>query len=141
MSEQETKAIFPYHDGAEGVFGDPLRIERRMAHALDGDINAVLADCHSETDAVAFPAIDKLIGATIFAFELTPYDKKTGNGYTEEMCRVLLNRFMDWKEDQKKSTGMTPTCSPLSDDATLIMPGAAAFSSTCQEFASNPPLP
>lgn len=109
------------------VWGDPIRIHRRLVRALNGDPNRVIkmaADPEPEVDtgveltpeeAAAFQlrmqmqnqmrlsAQEELIAAIREAFDMVPFDPVSGSGATEWHCRNAFNRYLDYSERQKKN--------------------------------------
>lgn len=118
MFTDEDRQIFPYHDGAKKVFGDPVEIQRRMNAALEGDVNGVVEKSNEFREDIgedgqplivrlvspqmALDYREKLNAAICSAFRLAPFDPATGQGMTSAMLLKVWNAFTDWME-QKKS--------------------------------------
>ncbi len=126
MYADDETLIYEYKIGDKVVFADPLRIERHLAHELGGDINAILKSCHDENDAISFPAIEKLLQAVRNVFVLPCVDMTTGKGVPDAKVLTEINRFLDWKDAQKKSTETSPTSARSSDANTLPIDSSAA---------------
>lgn len=99
------------------VHADPMTVNRRLVHSLNGAVNQTLQDTRSLIEETKFEATEKLLKSVVYAFELVPLDRATGLGVTETECIDLLNSFLSWRDDQKKSiensqTGSEPTGSP-----------------------------
>lgn len=114
MYTDADKKVFPYFDGRGNVFGDPLRIWRRLNHMLEGDPNKFLAAAKDPSPEAAFEAKERVLEATRYAFEM-PFDSKTGEGATEADCEAALNAFEAFLGKKKVSAATTPTSSPLTD--------------------------
>lgn len=98
-SDQE-KQIFKYHTGAAEQYGDPLAIERKLralTAGQPGKLAAQTADPELD-DASWARAEEKLIQAVREAFEMAPFDKTTGQGATDAMCKRLWNDFWGYLE-------------------------------------------
>ena len=118
-SEAERQIFGPYHDGRAQVYGDPLAIWRRLVHGLDGDVNRWLTHARSEEPEIRYQATERILVATVEAFDLAPFDRATGQGVLERDAMAILNTFFDWI-DQKKSP---PVNSPTSAPPTTSVPG------------------
>jgi hypothetical protein len=94
-----TRKIFgPYHNGSRLVYGDPLKIHRRLTVALKGDPNKVISDSKDPNYQVAAVATEKLARAATEAFDLLPLDPQTGQGATEDEALSVLATFNEWLE-------------------------------------------
>ena len=128
--------VYPYSNGLTRVFADPFRILRELAVLLNGDPREVLeaarkavprssegqpVDSEAEKVATAERAMAqiRLADATKQAFELTPFDKMTGTGFTDDEALELLYDFVAWLK-KKQTNGVSPppsakfTAEPLS---------------------------
>ena len=109
-SDQEKKVFGPIPNGKEEmIYVDPLRVYRHLVHWCDGDLNLVLKNAYYEGEAPppeeeprVFQAAEKLIQATIKAFDITPFNPSTGEGSTDADVFALLDGFLGWLEDSKK---------------------------------------
>ncbi len=130
---QNRTDIFPYFNGAENVWGDPLEIQQTLTAALDGDVNKCLRearaaiyedaqgnplpqpepDVHAHNCIVAHQALNRLIPAIRLAFVMQDFNPATGEGATRKVCIEALNAFDSWTQLQKKSGEPDPT--PSSD--------------------------
>jgi hypothetical protein len=162
------KNIFPYNDGFEDLFADPLVIQRRLFEATQGQFYTRLMPESQTTarspglgpdgkplpplpeeriaaDAVALPASAAVVEAVRYAFELLPWDRKTGEGLTEEQVIDLLDEYHAWCAKKNASTEEPPTCSPPTPDSTTSAPTTTSGSdsgSISSVFGSNvPPTP
>lgn len=109
--------IFPYFDGREDRFADPMRANRLLIGALDGDPDGWLKKARAEEMDVASPAMERLVEATVKAFGLTPFDPKTGDGLTEDKVLEVFFGFLAWMQKKSANTGNSPT-SPAPTPAT-----------------------
>ena len=120
FSEQDRK-IFPYHDGEQEVFGDPVEIQRRMNAFTKGELNAIIDRTREwEVDSEGKPVLEdgkpvranpaevaaenqeRLEAAIRHAFQLPAFDRITGQGCTGAMALTVWNAFVEWAEDAKK---------------------------------------
>lgn len=109
------KNIFPYHDGVQERFGDPLRIDRLLNTYLGGDRKGAMQRINSPAPEIAVPAMEKLLNAISQAFGIPRFDDKTGEGVgTEDVLRGTLNKFLDWMIVKKKNIGTLPMSAPTS---------------------------
>jgi len=100
--------IFQYHDGSALVWGDPLALQRRLYLALH-DPDQVFADAASPDAAVRLPALGLLVEATRSAFAMQPFDPTTGQGATEEHCRLALEALWECLAKKKPTAASSPT--------------------------------
>ncbi len=91
----------PIFDGEKQVLVDPLAAYRKLHYALDGTPNQWLEDSKSENVQVSYPAKEKLIEATRYAFGLFPFNPMDGQGAQDEDCWAILNAFLQWVEEKK----------------------------------------
>ena len=121
----------PYFDGLETVYGDPFRINNRLSHALDGNINDWLMKYragvpedgvgrewteeeianYNSCESFRYEATNKLIDATVVAFELTRFNKKTGQGLGEEEIMDILRAWLEWGKKKEEPGATSPTTS------------------------------
>lgn len=111
FTDSETKIFGPYSNGTELIRADPLRIYRRLQVQLDGDCNKWLKQARSEDFSVAFQAKERIIPAVVFAFELAPFDPKTGAGCLEEDIISVLNSYLEFMDQKKENGESLRTCS------------------------------
>lgn len=100
FSEQERK-VFSYYDGAQRVFGDPMRILRGMLREFAGDPNPALENMNHAEAAVWVPAMEGVVAAVRIAFDMVPYDKATGTGATEADCLAALHAWQEYLNSKK----------------------------------------
>ncbi len=111
-TDQERLIYGPYGNGVGRVYGDPMRIYRRMVHGCGGEPNRILRDLRSEDNAIKFQATEAIVQATVFALELQPFDPGTGAGVLEEDVIKLAKDFLKWIEEKKKTPPKTATSPP-----------------------------
>ncbi len=157
MNEPATeREIFgPHPVGGFQRFWDPLRIYRRLVHAtggqlakvwtearlqgpadIEGDSEEVLQDkarARQQADLRSFPAMDRLLAATAFAFEVTVFDPTSAKGLTEQELEDLLETYFVWCDKKKVNTASSatspaPTVLPVSSAAA---PPAMTSKSDC----------
>jgi hypothetical protein len=116
MFTDTERAIFQYFNGVKNVFGDPLKIRRRLYNLLGGDPNEVLNQANNGVPEVKDKATEKLMAAVIYAFDMVPFDKESGKGALEYDCRAALDSFVKWIEEKKNPVENLLT-SPLGLDA------------------------
>lgn len=112
MFTAEEKGIFDYFDGDPAgttVFGDPLRIQRKLAMASKGQLAQLIDDWNDADEIKKALAAEKLVPAIVEAFELKAYDKKTGRGCNEATCLSVLAKFLDFMAQKKTSSEKPPT--------------------------------
>lgn len=126
------KVFGPYNDGAKDVYADPLRVHRLLVNELKGQHREVLAASRSQSNEIAFPAIERLIAAVRVAFDMTPWDVATGTGATEDDCFNVLDQFLEWQDKKKESAETSPTSRPSSD-------GDSSATATTSSQATNSP--
>ncbi len=132
------RQVFPYFDGAtfaEGgepveVYADPREIDRAMAAALGGDVDATIDLCREyEVDADGKHVLDpqtklprriqlpdvvadanrRLCDAVRKSFQLEPFNRLTGKGATQAMCIKLWNAYQGWVEKKETPAASSPT--------------------------------
>lgn len=110
---------FRYFDGLRDRFGDPLRIQLRLARASPGrdilTINGLLDAFHSPGSAeqpdivTAGEAMEKLDTIVAAGFDLPPYDEATGAGLLAVERVQLLTAFLvslaPVEDDHEAETG------------------------------------
>ncbi len=114
-TEQE-RAIFGFElpDGSKR-FIDPLKVRRGLARATAGKIDQLLQKQHSASQMEQLEADEALVPAISLTFGLPTINKETGVGYTEQFLLDLLESFVTWIADQKKTVEKSPTL-PLPSD-------------------------
>lgn len=100
--------IFPYNDGKQDRFGDPMRIERVLESHCGGSLYDLMQRSKSENPDLANPATDQILEAICKAFELEPFNAATGTGTTEEFQLALLDQFADWRSKKKANIDLPP---------------------------------
>lgn len=99
------KNVFQYHNGIENVFADPLRAWGIILIKLEGKVAEICTRARNKDETVPVAeqqlAAMRLDDAVCVAFEMPPFDPKTGQGST------LLDRLRVWGEfsaymDEKK---------------------------------------
>lgn len=117
-TDEERKIYGPYPSGRKGelLYGDPLKIYRRLVHYLDGDPNTVLENTHDDKpEPVRFEATERVVDAVIRSFDLKPFDPATGEGATEDDCFTILDVYQEWLEGEEKAAEKTPMSQPPTD--------------------------
>lgn len=117
FTEQERRVYGPYMDGSGGaaVWGDPLKISRLLTQALSGNPNEVIKEMKSEDSVISFAAMSRVVPAAVLAFELVPFDKKTGKGMLDDEVMKVFEGFCQWMSKKKGKEEPTPTGSSASD--------------------------
>lgn len=113
--------IFQFFDGTQDAHVDPAPVNRAFTRALDGDPKAIFQLTKSENPDIAFPAIERIIGAARDAFGLPAIDRATGNGVPDHVVLAIVRDFYEFI--QKKN--LTPDCSQISPAPTESAPLAA----------------
>ena len=116
MFEQSEKNIFPYWNGQQEVFGDPLAIHRRLTIALGGVPDEVLKAAKSEEPLQKAHARERLVEAIRAAFEMVPFDKTAGAGALDEHCFDALRSLLEWTEKNASRAEGSQTSRPHSPD-------------------------
>lgn len=127
--------IFPFPDGSR--FADPIRVERRLAVACDGDVNNVLRLGQSDNPDQAQQYIDVWLVAIAFAFEVQAFDQATGSGLGEEALMDLYDSFLDWKEKKNLTSGSMLNSQSAIQAMSPPLPIQAAASPTMLSTASG----
>jgi hypothetical protein len=91
----------PIFNGQKPVFVDPLVAYRKLNYALDGIPNDYISDSKSEDVQISYPAKEKIVEATRFAFGLQPFNPDDGQGTQDEDCWLIFNTFLKWVEEKK----------------------------------------
>lgn len=102
MFSETDRSIFSYFNGKEVVWGDPLRINRRLTHYLGGQVDETIASANSDDPVVSFPATERLMDAVDQAFDMVPFDSVAGNGTRDVDRYRVLNSFSTWCDEVKK---------------------------------------
>jgi hypothetical protein len=104
---QERLIYGPYVNAqGEQVYGDPVRIYRRLWTETEGNLAAYI---EQNNQSESGPAAGVLADATVKAFDLMPFDSRTGQGTLEEEALSILKHFLDWRELKKKPQNAMPT--------------------------------
>ena len=121
------RKIFSYNDGFEDVHADPGEIDYRFAKASESEdmdtLNKWLEvpdeDATTSPDTAMEKAMEKARESRLqqfaeachrldpivrHAFEIRPFDRKTGQGMLHEEVINLYLAYMEWKFDLKKNT-------------------------------------
>jgi hypothetical protein len=125
FSDKE-RDIFHYHNGREWVYGDPLRVWRRLTNALDGQPNEALRAARSDIPAVREEAHEKVLAAAAYALEMAPFDPATGEGALEAQLTAALSAFLADLVKKK----MTPASLPTSSGPSTSSPGPSPTPTT-----------
>lgn len=119
------KHIYRYDNGKEKVCADPLIIEgclRTKALTLGTTIDELIKTANKKIGSATGPeqieiygAMSKLAGISAEAFELVPFDKKTGEGADMDHALAVLSHFYAWCEKKNPPTVEPSTCSPSAE--------------------------
>lgn len=110
MFTAEERQLFRYHNGEREVFGDPLRIWRRLNNHLEGKGRETWEAAAQEANLLeADRAQEKIYRAAVVAFDLVPLDPDTGAGCTEDHVKEVLDSFLKWIEQKKSEAENSPT--------------------------------
>jgi hypothetical protein len=101
----------PYNNGTNNVYGDPLRITRRLDQKLQGNHDKWAERTYSTRVEEKAEALGKLAEAAVFAFELVPFDPKSGRGCTEQVAINVLQAFNEWRKEKKENARNSVTSS------------------------------
>jgi hypothetical protein len=109
MFTEAERQIFEYHDGSAIVAADPMELARRVLQAFEGDPNATIRQMEVEANPlpVVCVATDRFIAGVRQAFNLEPFNPKTGEGALEQDCHRIWNEYQAWLE--KKSPKRDPS--------------------------------
>jgi hypothetical protein len=133
-------AIFKYADGGGNMLSaDPLAIRAELAtrainagHKLNDLIEAANAiDLKGATEiqvAEAWQAMMTLAQIATEAFELVPFDKKTGVGADAAHALAVLDHFHSWLK-KNRQTRLSPPMSTPQPASTSATPPTTATSS------------
>ncbi len=140
-SPEEVRVYGPIFDGRGPAHIDPIKVRRLLTDLLDGDPRKALAAMQGPISELRIDAVDKVLRATIMAFDLVPFDRATGEGLREDEVLDILTTFLGWWNDLKKKRATSPM-SPQSMDsgngpATSTSAGCGP---TCPASASPMPL-
>ena len=120
--KQKEKKIFKYFNGFEEVYEDPFEIDWRFQQASSMLPNFETIDnwldLPKDEDGNMLPvseiepaklkmyndACHSYIPLIIKAFDLKPFDKKTGEGMTGEDALNLWASYLEWQNNVKKNT-------------------------------------
>lgn len=116
MFTQSDKKIFPYWNGRQEVYGDPMALHRRLTIALGGTPNEVLKAAKSESPLENAHARERLIDAVREAFEMVPFDKTEGAGALDEDCFQALRTLLEWTEKNASRAAASPRSRPDTPD-------------------------
>lgn len=105
--------ILQIHDGLEPVYLDVLEANRRLWFLLGNpktltdkisDVAARLNDATPEEVKEAGEARQTLVQAIRQAFEMQPFDKRTGQGATDLHCLAVYQQFCQFLSQQEAAT-------------------------------------
>lgn len=103
MADPTDFRIYKFNNGMKNVCADPLTIQRRLTQLLEGAPDRIAEEARSEDNAIAFPAIEKILAATREVFDLMPLDAETGGGLIEEDVIARWNHFQEWMSKKKRA--------------------------------------
>lgn len=153
MFSEEDRKVFPYHDGENDVFGDPEEIYLALSREFNGDVAGPLerleqiareglgAGGDPKPDYVTPPELaleaaelnGEINARARRAFGMAPYDRRTGRGATEAMCRQVFDDYLAWTDEKKNPPDASPSASPVTagGDSTPAPEPTPAPSSAC----------
>lgn len=111
-SDQDRAIYGPFFTGTGAAYGDPIRIRRLLSDLLDGDPKKALENMHSPLTELRVEAVERVLRATVQAFELVPFDKTTGQGLREDEVLARLNDFLSWWSELKKNSATSRISAP-----------------------------
>lgn len=111
MFTEAEKRVFKYHDGQAEAFADPLAARRSFVVETQGRFNDLLTAYYGDDELASCEAAVVLVPVVRQVFSMNPFDRDTGKGATEDDVDRVLTEFLDWCDEQKKSTVTTPTSS------------------------------
>ena len=106
-TEEQRRVFGPFWDGSCNVYRDPIRVHRRLVHALGGEPNEWLSKFHTGD----YDAVEKVIQAAGWALEMIPFDYVTGDGATEAEVEDALRSYLGWLEGKDLPVAISPTSS------------------------------
>jgi hypothetical protein len=108
----EQRQIFgPYWNGQARVYGDPVRLKRRLDHAARGELPKWIERWNDPSHPQHHEALDALLGAARWAMELVPFDPATGSGATDDEAEFALRQLLEWLEGKGPRAETSPTSS------------------------------
>jgi hypothetical protein len=113
MNMDDERLVFFFDDGRGGRRAlDPFRVERLLARHLGGrPLSEVIRESQAPVDAVAGPALEKLLDAAGAAFDMPPL-APDGTGFTERARLRVLREWCRFRVEAQKKTGSPPTSPP-----------------------------
>lgn len=133
MFSEQDRAIFEYHDGNNKVFADPLALRRKLYQVFDGDPDraiqaAAKADTKYDDKGQEIPeepaqllnrmyAEEKLVAGFRQLFDMAPFDRTTGTGASEAMCRQVWAQFVEFLEKNDARGEGSPTGSAATESS------------------------
>lgn len=136
MVTEETLVFRFELPGNKIVAVDPFRVDRLMAVALAGEtLQAVIEQSKSPVDALALPAMEKLLEATQLAFNLQPI-AVDGTGMNEKAQLRVLKEYLRWKAELKKNIESPAISSAPTGQPSYPCPPSNGTPCGCSEAAS-----
>ena len=123
LKRNPRKIFGPYNDGQRAVYGDPAELHARLMSKLGGDPDKVTQQMQSPDAELSYQAWRQWLDAVIFAFEVKPFDKATGQGMQRDDIVALGNSFAEYL----KKNGQPPGGSPTGSAPTTSSPGDSAM--------------
>ena len=109
MHSEADRKIFPYWNGREEVWADPITVQRRLHAACGGDANQVIAQTNAPDALTACTARDSLLAAIRLAFDM-PFDQMTGEMLgNESECFAAYDALTDYLEKKNLTGASMPT--------------------------------
>lgn len=136
----------PYNNGVKYIYGDPIRIYRRLVVACGGDLDAVgKAQAQNDDQLAKANAVDKLIHAAQQAFGLVLFNPEAYNpgektpGLNDDEVLTLLDDFFGWCKKKEGITENSQTLpQPTASVNPLRIPTSSASGSTFQDKTPDP---
>ena len=104
--------IFPYHNGKEKVWADPLEISHKLQKMLGGKAEQVIGDFYAKEPERSIPAYDRVHAAVCVAFGFEAFDATTGQGTMYEIWHGALEAYLDFFQRSEMSTGTSQMSAP-----------------------------
>jgi hypothetical protein len=115
-TEQERRIFGPYFNGTEVVYADPIRLKRRLDHALEGETPKWIERYNDPAHPQHYDAQERVLAAAVWAMELRPFNPQTGEGVLEAEVEQALYGFLEYLEGKGPRAESTPTSSTPSED-------------------------
>jgi len=115
MFTDKERKIFKYHDGTKDVYADPLAMNRKLRALMAGNPEKVVAAYNGDDDIAADAAAEVFFPAIAEAFQVTRFNRLTGEGFVDEDLLKLWEMFQAWLLEKKNRAANSPTSSTPSE--------------------------